>query len=484
MIEAKAENVKSIEVNVKGIYATEESFRNSQADYSENNPEKPNYIKNRTHYEMTTTGPLEITWDGDMTGRASVLYGEGLWGVKVSDFIPTLEEIQAGEITLHMPSEDMTFRIRELEMNEWTSGGGLGRLYSAEDLPLMASVGDGYEINSVPVVKGLYVLFTGDYPADYACVSRLYFPSVTTKNIRKLDSKFLDLDWIPIIKGYTDTVLLPEGEYTQLADHEFETPIDITKITTITVTINETAYKVSPICDVGLAMFGNFSFVEDTLPNSGEPFFGLLSSGTLELYIALVETVTASVVAHSPIFDKVPDYYLPDFGPLEVDYNDGAGIEDNIFAIGSAWNSGRPVILTNIPTTVTGMNTVVDMRLIHLSQYDVFGDVYLASFIDGNGNIYRTRAGAGELRIALKLGETDYWEFTDAVLWGVEDENGYGGFLPKTLNSTLTANSKLPAQEGAVHSAISDLQTRFDAFQSRVTAATETIENTLNGGAS
>lgn len=61
-----------------------------QADFSQNDPEAPDYVQNRTHYEeVVVHGPINITWDGNTEGlvQAGSAY-------KVSDLVLTPEYIK------------------------------------------------------------------------------------------------------------------------------------------------------------------------------------------------------------------------------------------------------------------------------------------------------------------------------------------------------------------------------------------------------
>ena len=66
----------------------------AKPDLSQNDPNAADYVKNRTHYEETTTvnEPLNITWNGNTEGLVSV---EGIPLYKISDLVLTEEQLKA-----------------------------------------------------------------------------------------------------------------------------------------------------------------------------------------------------------------------------------------------------------------------------------------------------------------------------------------------------------------------------------------------------
>lgn len=67
---------------------------NAQPDWNVNDENDPAYVKNRTHYEIETNRIIE--WDGNTEGL--VRAGDRFY--KVSDYIPTDEELLGGTLTI------------------------------------------------------------------------------------------------------------------------------------------------------------------------------------------------------------------------------------------------------------------------------------------------------------------------------------------------------------------------------------------------
>lgn len=78
-------------------FAVGGSSEQVQADFSQNDPAQPDYVKNRTHWEVDGNAIFE--WDGSTDGRDSVELGEGMTFYKVSDKTPGMSELVGTWIT-------------------------------------------------------------------------------------------------------------------------------------------------------------------------------------------------------------------------------------------------------------------------------------------------------------------------------------------------------------------------------------------------
>ena len=74
---------------------TELKSIDNQPDWNQNDPNAKNYIKNRPGgYAVAPS--LEITWDGDTTGKEIVDAGEGFTMVKIADEAPQIDVFDTG----------------------------------------------------------------------------------------------------------------------------------------------------------------------------------------------------------------------------------------------------------------------------------------------------------------------------------------------------------------------------------------------------
>ena len=63
-------------------------------DWNQNDPNAKDYIKNRPG-GYTIAPSLEITWDGDTTGKETIYLGGGFTMVKIADEAPPIEKFAA-----------------------------------------------------------------------------------------------------------------------------------------------------------------------------------------------------------------------------------------------------------------------------------------------------------------------------------------------------------------------------------------------------
>ncbi len=158
-----------------------------QSDLSQNDPTAPDYVKNRTHYEETTTvnEPLNITWDGNTEGLVSV----GGMMYKVSDLVLTDEQIKSASIFFagtEMPMTD----------DDWAAMVASGNV-TEEIVNLNFLV--MFVRKAGAVVQGVALPETGIYFANnqtgYVSSLTTTEPVPQTKTVvHKLDKKFLPDD--------------------------------------------------------------------------------------------------------------------------------------------------------------------------------------------------------------------------------------------------------------------------------------------------
>ena len=85
--QTKGLNLQEMQTELKSI--------DNQPDWNQNDPNAKDYIKNRPGgYAVAPS--LEITWDGDPTGKEIVDAGEGFKLVKIADEAPPIDEFDTG----------------------------------------------------------------------------------------------------------------------------------------------------------------------------------------------------------------------------------------------------------------------------------------------------------------------------------------------------------------------------------------------------
>jgi hypothetical protein len=468
---------EAVEMEIQGL--AESPGGKVQSNYTENNPSAPSFILNRPFYDNSTTEPLEVTFDGDLTGKTVVSFGELLL-VKLSDAVPTLDEIRAGEITIHILENGQIHEenvpVSELDLMDGSSNGVPAYFATWENVPIGALAYEDFVFEGVAVTKGIYGVYVTEGSAT-AYVGRLYIPSVTYEDIKKLDNKFIDAEWTAYVQP-AEKNIFEEQEVTESQIYTLNSPFPAYPITA-NVTYNGANYSCGVFSESGVSLFGNRSIIGGS-PDTGEPFLCLCVEN--EIVFAIGDSATMSVSIVYENFAKIPDKFLPDHGKITVEW--GSESHGEFFQkLLQPWLAGATVIVTGVPD-------ISEMRLLYLDAGDILGELWSAVFVTNGGSLFLTsniiyeNADLNGIAKLVSFGYDSHVNVGDAI-----DTDGQvlvgkdGGFSPVELNGTLTKGSTLPAQEGAVYTAINGLETKFNNFQTIVTQANEILESTLNGGA-
>lgn len=129
-------------------------------DWNQNDPNAKNYIKNRPGgYAIAPS--LEITWDGDTTGKEIVDEGAGFTYVKIADEAPQIDVFDTGNgyravITSDVEYGDGNHETKQVETDLqngdgfWTCGTELGGI--------LGVTADQASIQGKTFTKGLWSL--------------------------------------------------------------------------------------------------------------------------------------------------------------------------------------------------------------------------------------------------------------------------------------------------------------------------------------
>ena len=143
-------------------------------DWNQNDPNAKDYVKNRPGgYDIPST--VDISWDGDMTGKETVDGGDGFYLVKIADEAPPIKSFAvtnaaraarkaskpeyAAIIESGIVYDDGTIDsyANTVEIEVDTSGEYYMILYG--DGSAVGVLADSAVINGMTVAKGLWVTF-------------------------------------------------------------------------------------------------------------------------------------------------------------------------------------------------------------------------------------------------------------------------------------------------------------------------------------
>lgn len=311
-------------------------------------------------------------------------------------------------------------------------------------------------IDELPLKKGLYILT--DLAVDFLEVSNLTLEifNATGQTIpNKLPNKFLDLDWVPKADTYTELLYegTIEGEGSEVIPFD---PQLLDLDTTLLLTANGVTIEARAAGTPLLGVLYIFHYTE-------EEFIAVSSDGTAAHldYIVAEPMTDVSIRIVKKAANPIPRHFLPEGvgnkAVVEIDRPLANGLGGYEATIEEAWNSGATVELqfTDYTLSVLSFELTLDgvnaTAVTSLGRYYRFGGV-----VDGGWALSTNSAS----------------EDPSSVLYKAE---GSTEFVPTPLNSTLREGSTLPAQEGAVFTAI-------QALQDTIGTLNQDLENRLNGG--
>lgn len=177
-----------------------------------------NTMLNKPFYEEVTetTGPLNLSWDGNIDGRECHVVmaedGGNMVLCKISDVVLTMEDLSAGTMALSSPegNEGLSLGSDVSPSDLQESFGIVGVGIVLDGIPYMVSLPEDGTFGTANFTAGTY-FFGAVLPGATTAMmytSNLSNPdavvTMTDEVIHKIDNKYLDLSWIP--KGEIATI--------------------------------------------------------------------------------------------------------------------------------------------------------------------------------------------------------------------------------------------------------------------------------------
>lgn len=148
--QTKGLNLQEMQTELKSI--------DNQPDWNQNDPNAKDYIKNRPGgYAIAPS--VEITWDGDTTGKETIDEGNGFTLVKIADEAPPIEKFDTGNgyrvvITADVEYGNGNHETRQVG-TELQSGNGFW-ICSTELAAILGVTADQASIEGMTFTKGLW----------------------------------------------------------------------------------------------------------------------------------------------------------------------------------------------------------------------------------------------------------------------------------------------------------------------------------------
>ena len=179
-------------------------------------------ISDAPFYDKSVSAPLNITWDGDLTGRENFPAGaEDSYMVKVSDVVLSMEQLVGSTISYLSETGNQTLEITEDLIFDATSQGM--PMYSVDANLVIIVLEDIYQ-EGMSITKGVWFSTFGNGAAYTKSISSPN-ATITTSEIKKLDPKFYERpcydDRVTNAKSYSYDGVLDNKTTVELAIGEY-----------------------------------------------------------------------------------------------------------------------------------------------------------------------------------------------------------------------------------------------------------------------
>lgn len=311
----------------------------------------PGHILNRTHWVETVKS--DNIFHGDMTGRTVYQVDDGMFLVKMSDEAYTVNNLIGHTLTLYMRGEDPETMTYELTTDNTYD-------LSSEGVPVVMAcealwcIQYDFALDGLSFKAGTYFLCVTDDAGSYAyAVETSVLPSVK-EVVHKLDTKFLDTEWLPNMKAGVDEIL---PETTQLfngksAKQSFIFGVEDSKSYRVLwdeATYDRVAERYGDAM-IYINTIGNKSLYNSTMEDNGDPFcFASIYLGgyLLSTRIYAAESADSHVVGLSMVGmvrNRVPYEYLPRVYVMPTDFGYGGIQMDELAEANRILDAGGKVL--------------------------------------------------------------------------------------------------------------------------------------------
>ena len=290
----------------------------------------PGHILNRTHWsEMVES---DNTFNGDLTGRDTIQVDEGMYLVKMSDAVFSVDDLIGHTLTLYNRGENpemTTYELNEDNIYDLSSE-GIPVIMACEGL---WSIQRDFSFDGFNLKAGTYFLCVTDDAGCRGCAVETSRIPALQEVVQKLDNKYIDAEWLANTRAGMEVVL---QEATQAfngrqAKQTFIFELEPGKQYTVSWnSVPYTCHAVSLTESIITVVYaGNGRLVSENLPESSEPFcvyciyLGKQFIGTSITAAEAADSYTVGVSQSGRVRNRIPYDYLPRtyVMPTDIGYN-------------------------------------------------------------------------------------------------------------------------------------------------------------------
>lgn len=369
----------------------------------------------------------------------------------------TEEELKGARLTFDIKNVPLAYTVAFTETIDNVLTATMIGIEGEAYFYLLSMEEDGF-LDELPLKKGLYILT--DLAVDFSEVSNITLEifNATGQTIpNKLPNKFLDLDWIP--KTETMQEVLYEGAISGSSSIRLKNEPLLLDLDT--VLLFQVGADIREVRGLGIPVPIGFAVYLYTLSNGEYIAVAASADNGTQLEYSVESETHVTITLLKRASNPIPSYFLPDgvgsAAVITINNRVEDGIGGHEAEILEAWNGGGRVVLQFTDVSLTLLSFSLNLDGVEAIGVNAAGQFYLFNPLSrGNGWALELDADRDVPYILYKrAGQTE--------------------FAPAFLHSTLTEGSTLPAQEGAVFTAIQNLENTIGTLN-------QDLENRLNGG--
>ena len=168
-----------------------------QADWAVKDETNPAHLKNKPFYDTREYGNITLTFDGDITGKEVVQNDETSYAVKLSDKVPSKEELIGASVSLVEGGETTTTEVD----SDMIRDDGNGNLMVGPYVVVPDSLSIPSDNGTLTLSRGIWGACTVENGVAVRYAKELSWYGLISGELKKIEEKYIpgldewDLDW-------------------------------------------------------------------------------------------------------------------------------------------------------------------------------------------------------------------------------------------------------------------------------------------------
>lgn len=353
------------------------------------------------------------TYDGVLEGKETVQADTNMWFVKMSNYVPAMEDLVGKKVVVRNGEEDFERVIAAEELQDMSTYGFPAFIWSADGMPFIYVFTDDFSQSGISATKGFYFIHFIEEETPFFTKSL----DMTVETIHKLDNKFLDVEWMasytsksveiyPATEIDSNDMASASGLYNTsfIVGDSYDVYVNGEKTTVKYMIYNQDGQTATYL--------GNFSIGNSAQANTGEKFLIAWLNGTGTAFVWFTDDVTlpATLSINGTVKEpnKLPKEFVYDNTVYLNDHEVWLNLDYLSVAQEALANGQRVIgIYNGVPCEIT--SAYAD-RVDNISTHVEFvcgNTLYRQDKLSGSGyNELKTKASTKELYLASSTADS------------------------------------------------------------------------------